>query len=117
TSLVSNGIGRGCQASVLGHLPRTRIDRFYLLLLAVHRATSNACQQTLCRSLRKTGNATKFKGRAPMKSKTSNLLGPALRDYFADHLPRLRGLSPNTIQRSEERRVGKECRSCQWAED
>ncbi|PYT74666.1 MAG: integrase [Acidobacteria bacterium] len=33
-----------------------------------------------------------------MKSKTSNLLGPALRDYFADHLPRLRGLSPNTIQ-------------------
>jgi integrase/recombinase XerD len=33
-----------------------------------------------------------------MKSKTSNLLGPALRDYFTDHLPRLRGMSPNTIQ-------------------
>ncbi len=33
-----------------------------------------------------------------MKSKTSNLLGLALRDYFTDHLPRLRGMSPNTIQ-------------------
>jgi len=33
-----------------------------------------------------------------MKSKTPNLLGPALRDYFTDHLPRLRGMSPNTIQ-------------------
>ena len=33
-----------------------------------------------------------------MKTKTSNQLGPALRDYFADHLPRLRGMSPNTIQ-------------------
>lgn len=33
-----------------------------------------------------------------MKAKASNLLGPALRDYFADHLPRLRGMSPNTIQ-------------------
>lgn len=33
-----------------------------------------------------------------MKSKTSNLLGSALREYFTDHLPRLRGMSPNTIQ-------------------
>ena len=33
-----------------------------------------------------------------MKTKEPNLLGPALRDYFADHLPRLRGMSPNTIQ-------------------
>jgi len=33
-----------------------------------------------------------------MKTKEHNLLGPALRDYFADHLPRLRGMSPNTIQ-------------------
>jgi integrase/recombinase XerD len=33
-----------------------------------------------------------------MKSKTPNLLGPALRDYFTDHLPRLRGMSANTIQ-------------------
>jgi integrase/recombinase XerD len=33
-----------------------------------------------------------------MKAQTSNLLGPALRDYFADQLPRLRGMSPNTIQ-------------------
>ena len=33
-----------------------------------------------------------------MKTKTSNLLGPALHDYFSDHLPRLRGMSPNTIQ-------------------
>jgi integrase/recombinase XerD len=33
-----------------------------------------------------------------MKTKISNLLGPALGDYFADHLPRIRGMSPNTIQ-------------------
>jgi integrase/recombinase XerD len=39
-----------------------------------------------------------FEGKAPMKAETSNLLGPALRDYFADHLPRLRGMSPNTVQ-------------------
>ena len=30
--------------------------------------------------------------------KSSNVLGPAIRDYFTDHLPRLRGMSPNTIQ-------------------
>jgi integrase/recombinase XerD len=33
-----------------------------------------------------------------MTAKTPNLLGPALRNYFTDHLPRLRGMSPNTIQ-------------------
>jgi integrase/recombinase XerD len=33
-----------------------------------------------------------------MKTKTSNLLGPAIRDYFADHLPRIRGMSSHTIQ-------------------
>jgi integrase/recombinase XerD len=33
-----------------------------------------------------------------MKTQTSNLLGPALRNYFVDHLPCLRGMSPNTIQ-------------------
>ena len=33
-----------------------------------------------------------------MKVKTRNLLGPALRDYFADYLPRVRGMSPHTIQ-------------------
>jgi integrase/recombinase XerD len=33
-----------------------------------------------------------------MTAKTRNLLGPALRNYFTDHLPRLRGMSPNTIQ-------------------
>lgn len=33
-----------------------------------------------------------------MKANISNLLGPALHEYFADYLPRLRGMSPNTIQ-------------------
>jgi integrase/recombinase XerD len=33
-----------------------------------------------------------------MKPPSCNLLGPALRDYFSDHLPRLRGTSPHTIQ-------------------
>ena len=33
-----------------------------------------------------------------MKVKTRNLLGPALRDYFTDYLPRVRGMSPHTIQ-------------------
>lgn len=32
-----------------------------------------------------------------MKPATPNLLGSCLRDYFADHLPRLRGMSPHTI--------------------
>jgi len=32
-----------------------------------------------------------------MKTKLPNLLGAVIRDYFADHLPRLRGTSPHTI--------------------
>jgi integrase/recombinase XerD len=33
-----------------------------------------------------------------MRSKPPNILGPTIRDYFADHLPHLRGMSPNTIE-------------------
>ena len=32
-----------------------------------------------------------------MKTRTPNLLGAIVRDYFTDHLPRLRGTSPHTI--------------------
>jgi integrase/recombinase XerD len=32
-----------------------------------------------------------------MKKQLPNLLGAVLRDYFTDHLPRLRGISPHTI--------------------
>jgi len=32
-----------------------------------------------------------------MKSDLPNILGAAIRDYFTDHLPRLRGTSPHTI--------------------
>src|SRR5260370_14430265 len=32
-----------------------------------------------------------------MKATPPNLLGAAIRDYFTDHLPRLRGMSPHTI--------------------
>ena len=32
-----------------------------------------------------------------MKTELPNLLGAAIRDYFTDHLPRLRGTSPHTI--------------------
>jgi site-specific recombinase XerD len=32
-----------------------------------------------------------------MKKQSSNLLGAVVRDYFTDHLPRLRGTSPHTI--------------------
>ena len=32
-----------------------------------------------------------------MKTQRPNVLARTLRDYFADHLPRVRGLSPNTI--------------------
>jgi integrase/recombinase XerD len=32
-----------------------------------------------------------------MKTQLPNLLGTAIRDYFTDHLPRLRGSSPHTI--------------------
>jgi integrase/recombinase XerD len=32
-----------------------------------------------------------------MKTQLPNLLGAIVRDYFTDHLPRLRGLSPHTI--------------------
>jgi integrase/recombinase XerD len=32
-----------------------------------------------------------------MRPGTPNLLGAAMRDYFTDHLPRLRGTSPHTI--------------------
>ena len=32
-----------------------------------------------------------------MKTGLPNLLGAVIRDYFTDHLPRLRGTSPHTI--------------------
>lgn len=32
-----------------------------------------------------------------MKAKLPNLLSAAIRDYFTDHLPRLRGMSPHTL--------------------
>src|SRR5438094_4591576 len=32
-----------------------------------------------------------------MKKQSPNLLGAVVRDYFSDHLPRLRGSSPHTI--------------------
>lgn len=32
-----------------------------------------------------------------MKTQSPNLLGATVRDYFTDHLPRLRGVSPHTI--------------------
>src|SRR5450755_2866163 len=32
-----------------------------------------------------------------MKTELPNLLGAVIRDYFTDHLPRLRGTSPHTI--------------------
>jgi len=32
-----------------------------------------------------------------MKTALPNLLGAVIRDYFTDHLPRLRGTSPHTI--------------------
>ena len=32
-----------------------------------------------------------------MKTPVPNLLGTIIRDYFMDHLPRLRGSSPHTI--------------------
>ena len=35
--------------------------------------------------------------RRAMKTGLPNLLGAAIRDYFTDHLPRLRGTSPHTI--------------------
>jgi site-specific recombinase XerC len=33
-----------------------------------------------------------------MKTEPTNLLGAVIRDYFTDHLPRLRGTSPHTVQ-------------------
>lgn len=33
-----------------------------------------------------------------MRRQLSNLLGAVVRDYFTDHLPRVRGMSPHTIQ-------------------
>ena len=32
-----------------------------------------------------------------MRKPAANLLGPIVRDYFTDHLPRIRGSSPHTI--------------------
>ena len=32
-----------------------------------------------------------------MKTELPNLLGAVIRDYFTDHLPRLRGTSPHTV--------------------
>jgi hypothetical protein len=39
-----------------------------------------------------------------MKRPAPNLLGAIIRDYFTDHLPRLRGSSPHTIHSYRVRR-------------
>src|SRR5215471_12637407 len=40
-----------------------------------------------------------------MKKRLPNLLGAIVRDYFTDHLPRLRGLSSHTIHSYRDRVV------------
>ena len=36
---------------------------------------------------------------------SSNELAAAIRDFFADHLPRLRGMSPHTLQSYRDRGI------------
>src|SRR5689334_6398167 len=67
-------------------------------IIALHRATPHRGQQTLRGSLWRTGFCNAAVGpEVRMKTRPPNLLGAAMRDYFTDHLPRLRGTSPHTI--------------------
>jgi len=55
-------------------------------------------QRTICRSLRSLGDSpAKRKGGFSMKSKYPNELALALRDFFGEFLPKVKGTSPHTL--------------------
>jgi site-specific recombinase XerD len=57
-----------------------------------------AASERFCKSLRRSGfSAISIGTEARMKTDLPNLLGAAIRDYFTDRLPRLRGTSPHTV--------------------
>src|SRR5207253_2757573 len=58
----------------------------------------NGGQRTIRPTLRRADHAsTRAQRSTRMKKPLPNLLGAIVRDYFSDHLPRLRGASPHTI--------------------
>src|SRR3984893_18237224 len=86
------------QTAVTGDLLGARLGNVDALLPALHRTAAHRGQRAVRESLRRTGlSSTAIATEAPMKTGPPNLLGAAIRDYFTDHLPRLRGTSPHTI--------------------
>src|SRR5208283_5449787 len=83
---------------LVGHLYGTRFGRVHPLLLALDRTAPNGRKRKVRQPLRRAGCAQADpERRTAMKRQLPNLLGAIVRDYFTDHLPRIRGTSPHTI--------------------
>src|SRR5579872_1839704 len=74
------------------------VDRLNGILLEVHRADRRIRQRAICPSLRRPRSHARQRWRRTMTAVSPNTLGRALRGFFADHLPRVRGASPQTVQ-------------------
>ena len=80
-------------ATYLGHGSAVS-THYYLHFIEPLRA---AASERFANHYGRTGLPCRRRREARMKTRSSNLLGAIIRDYFTDHLPRLRGTSPHTI--------------------
>ena len=74
------------------------IDRLDRVLPPVRRAPRGCGQCAIYRPLRRPRYGPPRRGRCAMTAAGPNDLARALRAFFAEHLPRVRGTSPHTIQ-------------------
>jgi hypothetical protein len=81
-------------ATYLGHGAAVSTHYYLHFIEPLRAAGKRAVRESLWRTGLLAAEGTK---EAWMKTGPPNLLGAAIRDYFTDHLPRLRGTSPHTI--------------------
>src|SRR5438128_1588413 len=89
---------RSSQVAAPGHIHGPRLDRFDGVLSEVRRAVRRFRERAICPSLRRHPCYARQHWKCTMNTVSPNILGRALRRFFTDHLPRVRGASAHTIQ-------------------
>src|SRR6266542_2460163 len=89
---------RSSQVAVARHIHGPRVSRFHGVLLEVRRASRRFRERAICPSLRRRPCYAREHCRCTVTTGCPNTLGRALRRFFSDHLPRVRGASSHTIQ-------------------
>jgi Phage integrase, N-terminal SAM-like domain len=100
-TLWSAGIGRvqTCKpSSIARRLYGPRLNPDDLLLSAFYRTAGRVCQCSIRQKLWIADPAIRQKGSPPMKQSRPTTLALLLREFFASHLPNVRGMSPHTIK-------------------